>query len=99
MLAVMQRCDECGVDKPPHRQTCPRSLLTAVASAVSPPASDYLTAVHQIEQDPGVTSDDVQKIAAAFGRLGGKARAARLTPERRREIAQRAARARWKTPD
>ena len=37
--------------------------------------------------------------AAALGRLGGlkggPARAARLTPERRREIARRAARRRW----
>ncbi len=37
--------------------------------------------------------------AAALGRLGGKkggaARAAKLTPERRREIAKRAAAARW----
>ena len=40
--------------------------------------------------------------AAALGRLGGlkggKARAAALTPERRREIAQKAARKRWKPP-
>jgi hypothetical protein len=38
--------------------------------------------------------------AVALGRLGGqkggKARAAKLTPERRREIAQKAAAARWK---
>ena len=37
--------------------------------------------------------------AVALGRLGGqkggKARAARLSPERRREIAQKAAAARW----
>lgn len=37
--------------------------------------------------------------AVALGKLGGvkggKARAARLTPEQRREIAQRAAKARW----
>ena len=37
--------------------------------------------------------------AVALGKLGGlkggKARAAKLTPEQRREIAQKAARARW----
>jgi hypothetical protein len=37
--------------------------------------------------------------AVALGRLGGlkggKARAAKLSPERRKEIAQKAARARW----
>lgn len=32
----------------------------------------------------------------AGGKLGGKARSDRMTPERRREIAQRAARSRWK---
>jgi hypothetical protein len=40
--------------------------------------------------------------AVALGRLGGlkggKARAARLTPEERKEIAKRAAQARWAEP-
>jgi hypothetical protein len=39
------------------------------------------------------------KAAQALGKLGGlkggKARAAKLSPERRKEIAQRAAKARW----
>ena len=39
--------------------------------------------------------------AVALGRLGGlkggKARATKLTPEQRKEIAQKAARARWRT--
>ena len=43
--------------------------------------------------------DGKNPAAVALGRLGGKkggkARAARLTPERRREIAQKAAQARW----
>jgi hypothetical protein len=33
--------------------------------------------------------------AVALGAKGGKARAQRLTPEQRREIAQKAAQARW----
>lgn len=33
--------------------------------------------------------------ASAMGRKGGAARAARMTPERRKEIAQKAARKRW----
>ena len=33
--------------------------------------------------------------AVALGRLGAKARQEKLTPERRREIAQKAIRARW----
>ena len=32
------------------------------------------------------------------GRIGGNARAAVLTPERRRQIAKKAARARWRKP-
>lgn len=40
--------------------------------------------------------------AVALGRLGGlkggKARAAKLTPEKRREIAKKAARTRWAKP-
>jgi len=33
--------------------------------------------------------------AVQLGQLGGKARTQRLTPEERREIARKAARARW----
>ncbi len=43
------------------------------------------------------TADDDGKNKAAqeLGRKGGKARAAKLTPERRREIAKKAAAKRW----
>ena len=34
--------------------------------------------------------------AASLGRLGGKARAAKMSPERRKEIAKKAAEKRWK---
>jgi hypothetical protein len=43
--------------------------------------------------------DEAQKAARMLGRLGGlkggKARAEKLSPERRKEIAQRAIAARW----
>jgi hypothetical protein len=39
--------------------------------------------------------DDVASAAAQMGKLGGKARAANMTPERRKEIAQKAAAKRW----
>ena len=42
------------------------------------------------------------KAAVALGKLGGRkggnARAAKLTPEQRREIARKAAQARWRLP-
>jgi len=40
--------------------------------------------------------DSVKSAAAELGSRGGKARAARMTPERRREIAKGAAAKRWK---
>jgi hypothetical protein len=39
--------------------------------------------------------DLVKSVAAELGSRGGKARAARMTPERRREIAKKAAAVRW----
>ena len=39
--------------------------------------------------------DRAKSAAAELGARGGKARAAKMTPEQRAEIAKRAARARW----
>ena len=40
--------------------------------------------------------DGKNKAAVELGRKGGKARAAKMTPKRRAEIASKAARSRWK---
>lgn len=40
---------------------------------------------------------DTKSAAAQLGSLGGKKRAANMTPERRKEIAQKAAAKRWAT--
>jgi general stress protein YciG len=48
-------------------------------------------ATGEIEDD----RDDVKSAAAQLGSKGGKARAANMTPERRKEIAQKAAAKRW----
>jgi hypothetical protein len=40
--------------------------------------------------------DPVKSAVRELGSRGGKARAARMTPERRREIARKAAAKRWK---
>jgi hypothetical protein len=42
-------------------------------------------------------TDPVKSAAAELGSRGGKARAAKMTPERRREIAKKAAAKRWKS--
>lgn len=53
-----------------------------------------------VEQATTESDDEKNPHAVALGRLGGlkggKARAAKLTPERRKEIAQKAARERWR---
>lgn len=50
-------------------------------------------------EDNEITSDGKNPAAVSLGRLGGKkggkARANSLTPERRKEIAEKAAKARW----
>jgi hypothetical protein len=61
-------------------------------------------ATGQVEPEPKVEPELIEgknPHAVALGKLGGlkggKARAAKLTPEQRKEIAQKAAHARWKT--
>jgi general stress protein YciG len=49
-------------------------------------------ATGEIEDDRGALSS----AAAEMGRKGGKKRAENMTPERRAEIARKAAAARWK---
>jgi hypothetical protein len=51
------------------------------------------TATGEIEN---VTTEDGKNAAAvALGRMGGRARAAKLSPRKRRQIAKNAASARW----
>ena len=67
--------------------------------------SDFAQIAHSIvEQATGETlkpKPEKNAAAVALGRLGGirggKARAASMTPERRAEIAKKAAGARWRT--
>ncbi len=47
------------------------------------------------EIEEGVEDDGKDKAAQSLGRKGGKARAGKLSPVRRRDIAKQAARARW----
>jgi len=82
------------------QQKRPRDLNQRAASTVA-------RATHQepeepeeeATQAPEPTSEERHAAAVALGRLGGKkggrARAAKLTPEQRSESARKAARARW----
>ena len=63
--------------------------------ATGQPPSD----LRQAESVPEPTAEERRAAAITLGRLGGKkggkARAAKLTPEQRREIARKAANVRW----
>lgn len=80
--------------KPPKQkdtQQLARSILDQIAPDAEPPKTDTpATKKAAKKKNPA---------AVALGRLGGmkggKARAAKLTPEQRAEIAKKAARARW----
>jgi hypothetical protein len=48
------------------------------------------------EETEELETDRVKSAAAELGARGGKARAARMTPERRAQIAKAAAERRWK---
>ncbi len=47
------------------------------------------------EENEELETDSAKSAAAELGRRGGKARAARMSPERRAEIARKAAAKRW----
>ena len=59
-------------------------------------------ATKEIPSDTPVSRTEISRVMAALGRkggrIGGKNRAASLTPEKRREIALKAARTRWDAP-
>jgi hypothetical protein len=65
------------------------------------PADVISNAVHVMkiatgEIDEAVTEDGRNAAAVALGRKGGQARAAKLSTTKRKAIAKKAARARWK---
>jgi hypothetical protein len=74
----------------PRRSSKPRDL-NRLAAAITAEATG---------EKPEETPSDKNPHAVALGRLGGmkggKARAKKLTPEQRQEIARKAAAARWK---
>jgi hypothetical protein len=64
------------------------------------PADVIGNAVHVMRIATGekVETNSSNSHAAALGHTGGKKRAANLTAKRRKEIAQKAAKARWREP-
>lgn len=67
------------------------------------PADPIATAVKVMriatgEETDEKTGDGKDAAAVSLGRRGGKARAEKMSPKRRAEIAKKAAKARWKAP-
>jgi hypothetical protein len=57
-------------------------------------------ATGQVEdRQPTLEQEGKDPAAAALGRKGGKARAAKMSPERRAEIARQGAAKRWRSKD
>jgi hypothetical protein len=70
-----------------------------VAASIVEEATQEKPDKEQEPQEPEQETEGKNPAAVALGRLGGKkggkARAAKLTPEQRREIARKAAEKRW----
>ena len=77
----------------------PRDTNQRAASTVARATGEEQDDVPEIVPDPEPTPEERHAAAVALGRLGekkgGKARAAKMTPEERQESARKAAQARW----
>ncbi len=73
--------------KPPKRPRDPAQLAKLIVDIATGEVEDR-------EPTPGERG--VDPIAVAIGKKGGTARAAKMPPERRSEIARKAAAKRWK---
>ena len=72
----------------------PRDINLRAASTVALATGEIRTET-EVTQVPESTPEERHAAAITLGRKGGKARAERLTSEQRKEIARKAAKARW----
>jgi hypothetical protein len=75
--------------KGPHGQKRPGDVIGAAIMVAK-------IATGEIDEAQSAENDDKDPIAVALGKRGGKARAAAMNPEQRKEIARIAAAIRWK---
>jgi hypothetical protein len=73
-------------DKPPKRPRDPNQLAKSIIDIATGQTPD---------RDPTPEEQGKRAVAVTSGSKGGKLRAATMTPERRNEIAKKAAAARW----
>lgn len=67
----------------------------AIGLAVSPDSPSSVLAKLDAVRDPEIQKRVMASMGRKGGRIGGRVRAEKLSPERRREIAMQAARKRW----
>jgi hypothetical protein len=72
-----------------------RSVPKAHAERSAPPTLSAIMVGRIAAGEIKDERDSLRSAAAALGRKGGNARAANMTPERRKEIAKKAAAKRW----
>jgi hypothetical protein len=77
-----------GMQKKPNRPRDPNQLGKLIVDLSVGEADDSKNLPNESGKDPA---------AVALGKKGGKARAAKLSPRKRAEIAKKAAAARWKS--
>jgi len=73
----------------------PRDINLRAASTVASAAGGKVEDTQEVTKVSESTLQERHNAAVTLGRKGGQSRAKRLTPEQRREIAKRAAKARW----
>jgi hypothetical protein len=78
------------------KQKRPRDVNQRAASTVELATGEITKDNVEIQQVIEVTPEQQHAAAVSLGRKGGQRRAKNLTPERRKEIAKKAANKRWK---
>lgn len=73
----------------------PRDVNQHAASTVALVTGEAVEDALEITQAPDSTPEERHAAAVTLGQKGGQARAKNLTPEQRKEIAEKAARIRW----
>ena len=80
------------IEKHPKRH---RDINQRAASTVALATGETTEDATEVVQATESTTEERHTAAVTLGRKGGQSRAKRLAPEQRKEIAQRAAKARW----
>lgn len=92
--------DQAKKKKKPKRPRDPNQLAASIVAEATAEADEEAA---DADEEPEEEDDGKNPAAVALGRLGGQkggpARAKKLSAKRRKEIARKAARARWKASD